>query len=479
MSLTQHVIYPCRHRPPLTFTVLLKTSSICLLLVLCTAATVFAQANSGQAKATDTNTPLHAMQPDYPTTYGNTTVQDISRILNRIHAYLEASTPARLVDAKTGKEITNYKNPGAEAVLAQGDFRLTSYEWGVTYAGMLQAGQATGDQRFTDYAIKRLSFLAQLAPYYREEIRKNPDLQTPLRQVLQPHALDDAGAMCAAMVKAQRWGLIKADLRPLIDNYINYISNKEFRLADGTLARNRPLPNTIWLDDLFMSVPALAQMGKLSGNKAYYDDAVKQVLQFSERMFNKEKGLYMHGWVQGMEPHPQFHWARANGWALMTLVELLEVLPEGHPGYQPVMAQLRAHIKGLAAYQSGEGFWHQLIDRNNSYLETSATAIYTYAIARAINRGWVDQQAYGPMVLLAWNAVATKVNEKGQVEGTCVGTGMGFDPAFYYYRPVSVYAAHGYGPVLLAGAEMIQFLKDNAFEMNDSSVQFSSRKKLN
>ncbi|WP_224998978.1 glycoside hydrolase family 105 protein [Cesiribacter sp. SM1] len=454
----------------------LKKYGICVAVAAFTVSNAFGQTQPKPAKLTDTNTPLHAMQPDYPTPYGQTSVQDITQVLTRVHGYLESSTPARLIDPKTGAEIKNYKKPGADAVLEQGDFRLTSYEWGVTYAGMLQAGEATGDPRFTEYAGKRLDFLANLAPYYRDEIKKKPDLQTPLRQVLQPHALDDAGAMCAAMIKASRYGVVKADVKPLIDNYIDYISNKEFRLPDGTLARNRPLPNTIWLDDLFMAVPALAQMGKLTGERAYYDDAVKQVLQFSERMFNKEKGLYMHGWVQDMDPHPQFHWARANGWALMTLVELLEVLPQDHPGYQPVLAQLRAHVKGLAQYQAGEGFWHQLIDRNNSYLETSATAIYTYSIARAINRGWVDKQAYGPMVLLAWNAVATKVNEKGQVEGTCVGTGMGFDPAFYYYRPISPYAAHGYGPVLLAGAEMIHFLKGNQFEMNDSSVQFSSRK---
>jgi hypothetical protein len=75
------------------------------------------------------------------------------------------------------------------------------------------------------------------------------------------------------------------------------------------------------------------------------------------------------------------------------------------------------------------------------------------------------------MCLLAWNAVATKVNGKGQVEGTCVGTGMAFDPMFYYYRPVNVFAAHGYGPVLLAGAEIISMLKNYNFEMNDSSIQ--------
>lgn len=93
------------------------------------------------------------------------------------------------------------------------------------------------------------------------------------------------------------------------------------------------------------------------------------------------------------------------------------------------------------------------------------------ALARAVNRGRIDATAYAPATLLAWNAVSTKVNARGQVEGTCVGTGMAFDPAFYYQRPVSPYAAHGYGPVLLAGAEVIRMLKGNRFEINDSSVQ--------
>ena len=92
-------------------------------------------------------------------------------------------------------------------------------------------------------------------------------------------------------------------------------------------------------------------------------------------------------------------------------------------------------------------------------------------MARAINRGWIDPVAYGPAALLAWHAVTTKVNAQGQVEGTCVGTGMGFDPAFYYHRPTSPFAAHGYGPVLLAGAEMVRLVKTHRFEINDSSTQ--------
>ena len=428
-------------------------------------------AQNNQAKPqNDVTTPLHLMQPDYETPYNVPTEEGITQVIDRVYNYLEAVTPPQLVDA-SGTEISDFSKIDAQTKFKQGDFRLISYEWGVTYAGMLHLTQATGNKKYADYTFNRLKFLAQIQPYFLQLEQKNPEAKLVMYSVIHPHALDDAGAMCAAMIKAEKAG-IDADLNPMINNFIDYISNKQQRFVDGTLARNRPLPNSLWLDDLFMSVPALAQMGKYSGQTKYYDDAIKQVLQFSERMFNTEKGLYMHGWIQGMDEHPQFHWARANGWAVMTMVELLEVLPAEYPGRDKVLTQLRKHIRGLANYQSPQGFWHQLIDKNDSYLETSATAIYTYSIARAINKGYVDAQVYGPVVCLAWNAVATKVNEKGQVEGTCVGTGMGFDPAFYYYRPVNVFAAHGYGPVLLAGAEMIELLKTHFPKMNDSAIQF-------
>jgi rhamnogalacturonyl hydrolase YesR len=377
----------------------------------------------------------------------------------------------QLLDKTTQETITDLSKLNSNSIFKQGDFRLISYEWGVTYTGMLEAGAATGDKKYTDYTIDRINFIAQVVKQYKSYLQQHPGDATPVRSVLDPHALDDAGSMAAAMIKAMKAGAGRADVKPLVDNYVSYILNKEFRLKDGTLARNRPQPNTLWLDDLYMSLPALVQMGAFTKEQQYFDEAVKQYRQFSGRMFNKEKGLYMHGWVQDMNPHPQFHWARANGWAILTKIELLDALPENHPGRAEVLEMLRRHAAGLAERQDKTGFWHQLLDRNDSYLETSATAIYAYCIARAINKGWLDAKAYGPMALLAWNAVSTKVSVNGQVEGTCVGTGMGFDPAFYYYRPVNNFAAHGYGPVLLAGAEMYRLLQTHPFEINDSSVQ--------
>ncbi|WP_082111528.1 glycoside hydrolase family 88/105 protein [Spirosoma radiotolerans] len=444
------------------------------LACLTTGLTLYAQ--PGAPKANDSTTPLHLLQPDYPVPYGQPKVADVTNALNRIYTYLEANTPTQLVDKETNKELTPGGTFNPNAIFKPGDFRLISYEWGVTYAGMLLASEATGDGRYADYTNKRLQFIAEQLPYFRAQVTADPKANTPMRSVVAPHALDDAGAMCAAMIKASRAGGIKANMRPMIDNYINYIQTKEYRLADGTLARNRPQPNTLWLDDLFMSVPALAQMGKLTGDQTYYDEAVKQVTQFSKRMFNQQKGLYMHGWVESMSVHPEFHWARANGWGILTAVELLDVLPTSHPGRAGILDLLRAHAKGLAAQQSGSGFWHQLLDRPDSYLETSATAIYVYAFAHAINQGWLDPLAYAPATLLGWNAVSTKVTPNGQIEGVCVGTGMGFDPAFYYYRPINVYAAHGYGPALLAGAEVVKLLKNKTFEINDSSLQLTQKK---
>ena len=422
----------------------------------------------------DVTTPLHLMRPDYPVPYGIPETKTVKAVLDRVYHYLDSVTPPQFVNRRSGEVVSSLNTIDTNTIFKPGDFRLTSYEWGVTYSGMLRAGEVTADKRFTDYTKSRTEFIANSIAAFKSLYQQHPTNANPLRQPVAPHALDDAGAVCAAMIKTLRNGG-NANLRPLIDSYINYISTKEYRLPDGTLARNRPQKNTLWLDDLYMSVPALAQMGKLTGDTKYYDDAVKQVIQFSQRMFNKDLNIYMHGWVEEMKVHPEFHWARANGWALMAMAELLDVLPVNHPGRKKIIEQFQAHVKGLAYYQTGQGFWHQLLDKNDSYLETSATAIYAYCFAKGVNEGWIDAKAYAPAALLAWNAVSTKVNATGQVEGTCVGTGMAFDPAFYYYRPVNVFAAHGYGPVLLAGAEVIQLLKNYSFEINDSSVQLKSK----
>lgn len=432
------------------------------------------------AQSAPTPEPPLRFPPEYPVAYAPATPAAIRDVLERIHGYIAGCTPARLIDQNTGAplEADAAELPPSTA-FERGDFPIVSYEWGVTYAGMLLAAEATGDVRYRNYTEERLEFITRMAPRFRvpAEAPAPPPGTAPrlFRSVNAPRSLDDAGSMAAAFLKAARAGLHAESFRPFIDRYLAHISSGQYRFPDGTLARKRPLADALWLDDLYMSVPALAQMGALTGDARYFDDAALQIIKFHERMFVPAVGLYMHGWIRGMEPHPVFHWARANGWAIVAAAELLSVLPADHPQHAAVLAIYRAHAFGVAATQGGAGLWHQLLDRRDSYAETSASAMFVYALARGINRGWLDALAYGPAVSLGWNAVSQQVNARGQVENTCVGTGMGFDPAFYYHRPVSPYAPHGYGPVLLAGAEMLalrQGLGAHAL-ISDGAVQFA------
>jgi len=449
----------------------LKTLSLMsFLLFLATGSNIYAQEQQG---INDSNTPLHLLQPTYKTPYGTLTINEVTAYMNCVLQYLEKNTPAEVINSKTGKIITDYANMTTDAELKRGAFRLGSYEWGVTYSAMLNAAEATGNKAYLTYVTDRFRFLAEVAPYFNNVLEKYGTVDPLMHQILTPHALDDAGAICTAMIKAQLKDK-SLSLKPLIENYMNYIMYHQYRLTDGTFARKRPQLNTVWLDDMFMGIPPIAWYSRIASDNQqnYTTEAVRQVLQFKEKMWVPGKGLFRHGWVEGMQEHPSFFWGRANGWALLTLCEVLDVLPENYPQRNQIIDTFRAHVQSLAACQSSEGFWHQLLDRNDSYLETSATAIYVYCMAHGINKGWIDPMAYGPVVQLGWHAISSKINSEGQIEGTCVGTGMGFDPAFYYNRPVNVYAAHGYGPVIAAGAEMVRLLKHQHPKMNDGAVQY-------
>lgn len=425
----------------------IKTIALASLLM---PAMAFAQDNTA---INDSNTPLHLLKPDYKHGYGVSTKEEVKAAIDKVMNYILA-------------------NPQ--------QFRTTSYEWGVTYSACLDAAKASGDKKYAAYVEQNFKAIADAFPGAMKDLKKGKTLDTAIRKVVDPHALDDAGAICAAMIKAELDARKNPKTRatqvintaPVIENYSQYIMTKEFRLADGTFARKRPHKNTVWLDDMFMAIPAIAYMGAYTNDSKYFDEAAKQIMLFKDKMWVKEKKLFRHGWVEAMNPHPAFHWGRANGWAILTMCEVLDVLPENHPQRGAILDLLRQHIEGLVALQGKDGFWHQLLDRNDSYEESSCTAIYTYCIAHAINQGWISALAYGPAVQLAWHAVEASIDAQGRFMNTCVGTGMGFDPAFYMYRPVSTAAAHGYGPAIWAGAEMLRLLDRQHPKMNDSAVQF-------
>ena len=420
------------------------------LAALAMAACTQKQEAAPEEEINDSTTPLHLLTPDYKTPYGQLNADSVKADVDRVFAYIDAVTPAKMTDGKVN----------------QGTYRLTSYEWGVMYDALLDAAAITGDKRYADYVSDRIGFLAA-------EADKATDVSEDgqLRQVKDPRTLDDAGAMAGAWMRAAMADST-LDIAPYIENYWKIVETTPVHLADGTIARNRPHYNAVWLDDMFMALPSMAVRSQYANDPKQLDDAANIATGFFKRMWMPEKNIFRHGYVEG-EPHqPSMAWGRANGWAILTMSQLLDFLPENHPKRAEILGMFQKHAAGLAELQGIDGFWHQLLDRPETYNETSATAIFAYCLAHGINQGWLDATNYGPVAQLAWEAVASKINEKGEVEDVCVGTGMGFDPAYYAYRPVSVKAAHGYGPTIWAGAEMIKLLNTYHPYVNDSAVHY-------
>lgn len=403
----------------------------------------------------------------YPIPYQQPTVEEVTASIARIRDFLDKAAPTRVIDSKTGKEITDLSTPVATAVLDRGEmeFNPLAYEMGVVHTSMLRATAVTGDPAFAAYTQKHLKFLAGHLAYFRSVADKYGMDKNGLRQVFEPRALDDCGSMCAALIRA-RIAKVGPDLKPVIDTWSDWVGKKQYRFADGTLGRQRPQAQSLWADDAYMGIPALVEMGHLTGDRWWYDEAVKQVLLISAKLYNPEKGLYTHGWNAANPDAPQFYWGRASGWIVIAMCDVLDVLPKDHPGREKVLAQLRATLKGVAQYQSGSGFWHQMVDRNDSYLETSATAMFTYGIAHAVNEGWISPITYGSIAQAGWCALTTRITPEGAVDGTCVGTTFASDQVYYYARPASTKALHGYGTTILAGIEMIRMLKNPAFTID-------------
>ena len=120
-----------------------------------------------QVPQTDATTPLHKLAPNYPVPYGIPKQEDVNAVIERVYGYLNSSTPTGFINEKTGEPVTDLSKIDADTILARGDFRIVSYEWGVTYAGMLLATEATTDRKYRDYVEKRLTFIANSADKFK------------------------------------------------------------------------------------------------------------------------------------------------------------------------------------------------------------------------------------------------------------------------------------------------------------------------
>jgi rhamnogalacturonyl hydrolase YesR len=406
------------------------------------------------------------------------TEAEIVAALQRIHSHFVHSTPFRIIDTNTGQPITDFSQPlkSAAVDMGGGEFGDWTYSMGVVLTGMLQASTVTGDPRYKEYTFRYFDFIFDHLDYFRRQAAQFGPQPRGYRRLLDMHELDDCGAIGAALLWAYSE---KKDrrYRSAIDLTADFISHKMTRMPDGTLVRARPRPVSLWADDLYMSVPFLTRMGQLTGDQRYFDDAARQVIQFSDRLMNSSTGLFDHAWFADAAYDPTFYWGRADGWMLMAMAELLSAMPENHRSRGRVLEIYRRAVQGVTAEQTGSGMWRQLLDKPDSYEETSATAMFTFAIARGVNRGWLSP-IYAPVAQAGWQALAKRIHENGEIEGICVGTTAAYDAVYYYNRPTDLGAMHGYGPTLLAGAEIISMLRSFDIERKLNTFHYRPKAAL-
>jgi unsaturated rhamnogalacturonyl hydrolase len=421
---------------------LLRITSVVFVL----AAGIFVEAAQ---PSTRPSTRATSTQPDYPVPYVIPKIQQIKMTLEAVKGQIEL----RAMTTLTTRPSTAPSDPNAPQ-----RFALITYPMGVIYSGMLSAADATGDRSFADFDDRRFRMFAAAiakADMSRLSRRRSGDVVS----LLSPRSLDDCGAIGAALVRARRAG-VGPDLMVAINHINNFISHRQLRLADGTLARPRPERDSLWADDAYMSVPFLAEMGALTGDPSYFNDAASQILHFKKYLFVDSVGLFTHHWnLDNPDDQPRYYWGRANGWIMVSMSDLLDVLPADHPMRAPILRLFRAQAQALASLQAGDGMWRQMLDRPDTYTETSCTAMFTYCLAHGVNKGWLDVAAYGPVAQAGWNGLSTRIDSEGRITGTCVGTGYADDYVYYYHRP-HIDDIHGYGPTLLAGSEMIRMLKN-------------------
>lgn len=364
------------------------------------------------------------------------------------------NTSFKIIDTKTNQLYDNTENLAVTAsIKVESPYNEWKYWNGVLALGMLELGELSGELKYTNYAKKNYDLIFENLSYFQKQY-ENKFKKSSYYLYFRMSKLDDCGAMAAGLCEVYKLNQ-KKDYLDYLEKAAKFISENELRLEDGTIVREKPRPNTLWADDLYMSVPFLARMAKITGNQKYLDDAILLVNNFSKYLYNNNNGLYFHSWYQDNNQNGVAHWGRCNGWVLMAQVELLSLLPENHPQKENLISLLEKQIIGIARFQDYCGMWHQIIDRPDSYLESSATAMFIYGIAKAVNQGWINN-SYAGIAVNGWDGLEKKINIKGEVEDICIGTGIEDNIKFYYDRPTLLNDIHGLGAVLLAGAEMIK-----------------------
>jgi len=343
------------------------------------------------------------------------------------------------------------------------------YNYNYHTAGLAWAfgnlSEYAGQPRFNQHAIKYCDFILETRPFVEYQVKTLNGFRSVHHHLINTPLLDFTSAPALPFI----YRLIKQpdfanrkEYAAFVYGVQTYLQKDQVRLQDGTFTRETPEEYTTWVDDMFMGIPFVVHSALLAKDpvekKKWFDEAVKQVIGFNKAVYDPTMNLYMHAQYSNRKAKLPY-WSRANGWGVFAATVVLEHLPKNHPGYKTVMDIYRKHITAVASYQNAKGFYHQLLNDPNSYEEVSGTGIFTMAIAKGVNKGWLDAKKFRPIAEKGWNAIKTQIEPDGTVHNICIGTMSSEDPGYYKTRPLVDDDSHGLLGLVFCAIEMDKLLK--------------------
>jgi len=333
------------------------------------------------------------------------------------------------------------------------------YQWGVLLKGIERVYGATGDVRYLDYIKRNVDHFVDaagaIATYSMAD--HNLDHVNPgkLLFALGAGTGDDRYRVAADTLREQ--------LRT------------QPRTKSGGFWHKRIYPDQMWLDGIYMACPFLLDYAAAFGDPDAVADAVHQITLIYEHTRDPKTGLLYHGWDEsGAQPWAdprtgcsRSFWARAIGWYAMALADVLDLLPQG-VGRDAVVRIFGETMDAVVRIQDrASALWWQVLDqgeRVGNYLESSASFMFAYALARGARQGYLPaghrQIARGAYDAAVERFVRARPDGAVDLEGTCRGAGLSLTPdrdgSFEYYvaQPIVLNDHKGVGAFLLASVEL-------------------------
>ncbi len=217
-----------------------------------------------------------------------------------------------------------------------------------------------------------------------------------------------------------------------------------------------------WADGLYMVMPVMTKMYKLTGDKIYLDKLYEYYTYANSIMYDAEEKIYYRDAKYVYPKHKttsgkKDFWARGNGWVFAGLAKVLQDLPKDDAHYKEYVEKFKGMAAALKNYQQAEGHWtRSLMDTAQSPgYETSGTAFFTYAYLWGINNGYLDKATYQTTAVKGWNYLQTIALQPDGKIGYVQPIGERAIPGQVVDKNST--ANFGVGAFLLAACEMVRF----------------------